>query len=179
LPYLSYLHLPKPYRRESVYRVFLKKGAIMAKNFTVFFKRVSRDSTWPIPTWATEGAAGLDLRASLEAPWVVFNPGDIKLIPTGWAIALPQGYEGQIRPRSGLALKTGLTIINSPGTIDSDYRGELAMAMINHGRERVTIHYGDRIGQLVISQVFRPVIEIKLALEETERGAGSFGSTGV
>ena len=131
----------------------------------------------PIPAWQTAGAAGLDLAAGVREP-LTLEPGRIALVPTGWAMALPAGYEGQVRPRSGLALKKGLTLVNSPGTIDWDYRGEIQLPMINLGPESVTIRRGDRLAQLVVAKVERPDLEVVEELASTDRGAGGFGSTG-
>lgn len=144
------------------------------------FKRVrpELDGDLPVPDWQTAGASGLDLAAGVSEP-LTLDPGAIALVPTGWAIAIPQGYEGQIRPRSGLALKKGLTLVNTPGTIDWDYRGELQLPMINLGSESVTIRRGDRVAQLIISKVERPAIVVVDELSETVRGSGGFGSTRV
>ncbi|MDR0356721.1 MAG: dUTP diphosphatase [Deltaproteobacteria bacterium] len=141
------------------------------------FKRVASDPDWPLPAYESEQAAGLDLRAAVDAP-VSMPPGSIKLIPTGWAIAVPFGYEGQVRPRSGLSLRKGLTLINSPGTIDSDYRGEVGLAMINLGPEEVVVRRGDRLAQLIVAKVERPTLELREDLDDTVRGQGGFGSTG-
>ncbi len=144
------------------------------------FKRVrpERDGDRPVPARQTAGAAGLDLSAGVEAP-LTLAPGAIALVPTGWAVAIPEGFEGQVRPRSGLALKKGLTLVNTPGTIDCDYRGEVQLPMINLGPEPVTINRGDRVAQLIISRVERPVVVVVAELSETGRGAGGFGSTSV
>lgn len=131
----------------------------------------------PLPRAATSGAAGLDLPAAVEAE-LVLAPGARALVPTGFALAIPPGYEGQVRPRSGLALRHGITLPNAPGTIDSDYRGELKVILLNAGTEPVTIRRGDRIAQLVVAPVVRVApIEVE-ALEATARGAGGFGHTG-
>lgn len=129
-----------------------------------------------IPTYATPDSAGMDLKASES---VELLPGERKQVPTGIRMAIPKGYEGQIRPRSGLAWKTGLSIPNAPGTIDSDYRGEIKVILINLGHEMVKIAKGDRIAQLVISPVVRAELEACDHLDDTERGVGGFGSTGV
>ena len=131
----------------------------------------------PFPAYATAGAAGIDLAAAVDEP-LTLNPENRALVPTGIAIALPEGYEGQIRPRSGLALKHGLTVLNSPGTIDCDYRGEVQVILANLGTEPVTIRRGDRIAQLVVAPVTRIEIRRAAQLPETGRGAGGFGSTG-
>jgi len=132
------------------------------------------------PTYATDGAAGLDLRACLDGP-VTLAPGDRLAIPTGLAIALPPGHEGAVRPRSGLAKRHGVTVLNAPGTIDEDYRGEIAVLLVNLGREPYTVEHGDRIAQLLVSPVSRVEVETVARSEDlgaTSRGAGGFGSTG-
>lgn len=133
-----------------------------------------------LPEFATLGSAGADLRACLEEDTVTMKipPGCWMLIPTGWAMEIPEGHEGQIRPRSGLARKEGVTVLNSPGTIDSDYRGEVKVILINHGERTFAVHHGDKIAQLIISPV-PPVRykEVARELSETERGGGGFGST--
>ena len=130
------------------------------------------------PEYATDGAAGMDLRACLEAP-VVLKPMERSLIPTGIFAEIPRGYEGQVRARSGLAVKSGIGLVNSIGTIDSDYRGEIKVPLINFGSEDFVIHDGDRIAQLVITSYERVEIELTDTLSESERGAGGFGHTGV
>jgi dUTP pyrophosphatase len=125
----------------------------------------------------TSHAAGLDLHASLEHP-VTLQPGERALIPTGIAIALPDGHEAQVRPRSGLALRHGITLLNSPGTIDPDYRGEVGAILVNLGQEPFTVHHGERIAQLVIAPFVRATLLEADALEETARGDGGFGHTG-
>ncbi len=131
----------------------------------------------PLPTYATDGAAGMDLLAAVAAPLVI-PPGGRALVPTGLAIALPHGYELQVRPRSGLALKNGITLPNSPGTIDEDYRGELGVIVLNAGAEPFTVERGMRIAQAVIAPVVRAAWREVTALPETLRGTGGFGSTG-
>lgn len=133
-----------------------------------------------VPSYETEGAAGMDVRAAVpeDAP-VTLARGDRAMIPTGLTMAIPQGYEVQIRPRSGLAAKRGLTCLNSPGTIDSDYRGEVKIILINHGAEEFVIQRGERIGQMVLAPVTRAAFDLVETLDETERGSGGFGSTGV
>jgi dUTP pyrophosphatase len=120
----------------------------------------------------------MDLSAALEAP-VVLLPGERRLIPTGYAVAIPPGFEGQVRPRSGLALRHGVTVLNAPGTVDSDYRGELQVLLVNHGTEAFVVKRGDRIAQLVICPVAEAELAEVEALEATSRGAGGYGSTGV
>ena len=131
----------------------------------------------PLPAYASEGAAGMDLRAAVERE-IRLAPGDRVAVPTGLCIAIPIGYEGQIRPRSGIALRHGVTVLNAPGTIDADFTGVVCVLLINHGRGAFTIRRGDRIAQLVVAPVVRVTWEERDALEETERGAGGFGSTG-
>lgn len=131
-----------------------------------------------VPVFATSESAGADLTACLDAPLTI-KGGAWVLVPTGISIELPNGYEGQVRPRSGLAARGGLTVLNSPGTIDSDYRGEVGVLLINHGSSAVVIEDGDRIAQLVIARCERPTFEIADELTASERGEGGFGSTGV
>lgn len=131
-----------------------------------------------IPAYATEASAGMDLRASIEEP-VVLKPLERRLIPTGLFIALPIGFEAQVRPRSGLALKKGITLLNTPGTIDADYRGEIGVIMVNLSQEDFEINDGDRIAQMVIARHEKVEWEPVEVLDETERGAGGFGHTGV
>jgi dUTP pyrophosphatase len=140
--------------------------------------RLSHGADLPLPAYETLGAAGMDLRAAVGADTVILAPGMRALIPTGLAIALPEGFEAQVRPRSGLAFKHGVTQLNTPGTIDSDYRGELKVILINHGQEPFAITHGDRIAQLVIAPVTRAVWAEVDGLDETVRGVGGFGSTG-
>jgi dUTP pyrophosphatase len=131
----------------------------------------------PLPSYATDGAAGMDLLAAVATP-VVILPGGRALVPTGLTIALPHGYELQVRPRSGLALKNGITLPNSPGTIDEDYRGELGVILLNAGTEPFTVERGMRIAQAVIAPVVRAAWREVTTLPQTARGAGGFGSTG-
>ena len=130
-----------------------------------------------LPQFETTQGAGMDLRANIDAP-VVLQPGDRALIPTGIKMALPDGYEAQIRPRSGLAYKHGITVLNSPGTIDADYRGDVGVLLINHGREAFTVEDGMRVAQMVVAQYSQFEWESVEDLDETARGAGGFGSTG-
>jgi len=131
-----------------------------------------------LPGYASEGASGMDIRACVEAP-VTLDPGRIKLIPTGLALSIPSGYEVQIRPRSGLALKHGIGMVNGPGTIDSDYRGEIGIILINWGEAPFVIRMGDRIAQMVLSKVYRANFQSVEALDATKRGEGGFGHSGV
>ena len=126
----------------------------------------------------TEGSSGMDLSAAVEAE-LVLNPGEIKLVPTGISVNIPQGYEAQIRPRSGLALKHGITMVNTPGTIDSDYRGVISLILINLGKEPYTLKRGARVAQMVIHEITRAEIEEVSELEDTVRSKGGFGHTGV
>jgi dUTP pyrophosphatase len=142
-------------------------------------KRLPHGRGLPLPAYQSEDAAGLDLVAALEADaGVVLEPGARALIPTGLAIELPGGYEAQVRPRSGLALSFGVTVLNSPGTIDADYRGEIGVILINHGSRPFAVKRGARIAQLVVSRVERLAIDESDALEDTARGSRGFGSTG-
>ena len=133
---------------------------------------------FPLPDYASEGASGMDIRACVEAP-VTLDPGRIKLIPTGLALSIPLGYEVQIRPRSGLALKHGIGMVNGPGTIDSDYRGEIGIILINWGEAPFVVRMGDRIAQMVLSKVYRANFQSVEALDATNRGEGGFGHSGV
>ena len=131
-----------------------------------------------LPVYHSELAAGMDVSAAIEAPLVI-NPGEVKLIGTGFAVALPPGYELQVRPRSGLAVKHSITIINSPGTIDADYRGEVKIGLINLGNKPYTVKRGDRIAQLILAPVFRATITVVDDLDKTGRQDGGFGHTGI
>jgi dUTP pyrophosphatase len=148
----------------------------MSTGPTLRVKRVG-DVPVPLPAYQTQGSAGLDLCAALTEP-VVIPPTERRFLPTGPAIAIPPGYEGQVRPRSGLALRHGISIVNSPGTIDSDYRGEVGIVLINHGREPYEVVPLARIAQLVVAPVVQVRIDVVDALDSTERGAGGYGSTG-
>ena len=131
-----------------------------------------------IPEYKTSGAAGADVCAFLSEP-VVIKSGEFAMIPTGLSFAIPEGYEIQVRPRSGLAAKNGVTVLNTPGTIDSDYRGEVKVILINHGKDAFAVNNGDRIAQLIVAPVTQGVFEKTDELDSTERGEGGFGSTGV
>lgn len=131
----------------------------------------------PLPAYQTPGSAGLDLCAALPEP-VRLAPGERRLIPTGLIFEIPEGYEGQVRPRSGLALKYGITVVNSPGTIDADFRGEVGIVLINHGDAEYVIEPLSRIAQVVFAKVEQVVIELSDSLSETSRGSGGYGSTG-
>ena len=140
--------------------------------------KIINNSENEMPAYATAGSSGMDIRAHLTEP-VILNPLERKLIPTGLFIELPEGYEAQIRPRSGLALKHGITCLNTPGTIDSDYRGEIKVLLINHGTETFTINSGDRIAQMIIAQHKNANWQLTENLDETERGIGGYGHTGI
>lgn len=149
----------------------------MSKPVTISITRLPHAEGLALPSYATEHAAGLDLLAAVNETKTL-KPGERALIPTGLAIALPDGYEAQIRPRSGLALKNGISLVNSPGTIDADYRGEVGVIIINHGQEPFVIERGARIAQMVIAPYTRAAFSEVLELPTTARGAGGFGSTG-
>ena len=139
--------------------------------------KIINESKHPLPAYQTEHAAGMDLQANLETA-ILLEPGSRKLISTGLKIELPIGYEAQIRPRSGLAFKHGITVLNSPGTIDADYRGEIKVLLINHGNEAFEIKDGERIAQMIICRHEQAKWEISEELSETKRGEGGYGSTG-
>lgn len=132
----------------------------------------------PLPAYATSQSAGLDLRANIEAP-ITLHPMERRLVPTGLHIALPDGYEAQVRPRSGLALKHGITVLNTPGTVDADYRGEIMVLLVNFSNEDFVVKDGERIAQMVIAQYAKATFESVEVLDETERGEGGYGHTGV
>ena len=144
---------------------------------TISVTRLPHARELALPSYATPHSAGMDLLAAIDAPITLKN-GERKLVPTGLSIALPDGYEAQIRPRSGLALKHGITLVNTPGTIDADYRGEIGVILINLGQEDFTIERGMRIAQMVIAPYTRASFSEVLELPETSRGTGGFGSTG-
>jgi len=144
---------------------------------TILVQRLAHAEGLPLPAYATPGAAAMDLLAAVAAP-VVVPPGGRVLIPTGRRVALPAGHEWQIRPRSGLALKHGVTLVNAPGTIDEDYRGEVGVILLNTGAEDFVVERGMRVAQAVLAPVVRAVFEEVVVLPETSRGTGGFGSTG-
>ena len=148
-------------------------------NITIDVRILPHGEGLPLPAYQTAFAAGLDLLAAVpdDAP-VVLAPGRHAMVPTGLSIALPEGYEAQVRPRSGLAAKHGVTVLNAPGTVDADYRGEVCVLLINHGLAPFTISRGERIAQMVIAAVVRADLAIAPALTATQRGSGGFGSTG-
>ena len=139
--------------------------------------RIVSHSKHELPSYETPSSAGMDLRANIDEP-IVLKPLERTLVPTGLFIELPVGYEAQIRPRSGLAIKKGITLLNTPGTVDADYRGEVKIAVINLGPEPYRIHRGERIAQMVVQRVWRCQLEVVNSLAETDRSAGGFGSTG-
>lgn len=148
------------------------------KKIPIKFKRLREDKELHLPTYESEGSSGMDIRADVKEP-VLLRPGEIRLIPTGLAVSVPLGYEAQIRPRSGLALRHGIGLVNSPGTIDSDYRGEIGIIVINWGSEPFMIRKGDRVAQLVLSRIYQAVpLEVE-KLDDTSRGDGGFGHTGI
>lgn len=145
----------------------------------VKIKRVrgDRDREIPLPRYMTEHSSGMDLYAAIDEE-ATLEPGERKLIPTGIALSIPKGYEAQVRPRSGLALRNGVTLVNTPGTIDADYRGEVGVLLINFGRQQFRVRRGDRVAQLVIAPVIQATIELVDELDDTPRSAGGFGHTG-
>ena len=140
--------------------------------------KIVNHSSHPLPSYATPLSAGMDLRASIKEP-VMLRPMERKLIPTGLYIALPPGYEAQVRPRSGLALKHGITVLNAPGTIDADYRGELGVLLVNLSDTDFVVNDGERIAQMVIASHEQPQLEAVEQLDQTERGSGGYGHTGI
>lgn len=148
------------------------------KTIKIYFQKLQAAGDLPLPSYESDQAAGMDIRAALDKP-LELEPGKRALIPTGLKMALPEGYEAQIRPRSGLAYRNGITMLNTPGTIDADYRGEVKVLAINHGDETFAISHGDRIAQMVISPVYRAATEETNELPATKRLEGGFGSTGV
>ncbi len=149
----------------------------MSDTVTVRIRRLPHGEGLPLPAYASDGAAGADLVAAVVEP-LTLAPGERSAVPTGLVVELPGGYEGQVRPRSGLALHHGITVANAPGTVDADYRGEVHVVLVNLGSEAVTIARGDRIAQLVVAPVTRAEFVAKNRLSATGRGAGGFGSTG-
>lgn len=144
----------------------------------IYFQKLDHGKDLPLPHYKTDEAAGLDLYAATGEPFIL-KPGERALIPTGFKMAMPAGYEAQIRPRSGLAYKHGITMLNTPGTIDSDYRGEVKVLAINLGSEDFTIHHGDRIAQMIVAPVLRAAPVSVEELPQSKRGEGGFGSTGM
>ena len=149
----------------------------MTQNLTIHIVKEPGFEDLPFPAYQTKGAAGLDLLAAVDEP-VVIQPGEVTLIPTGIRVSVPPGFEAQVRPRSGLALKHGIGILNAPGTIDSDYRGVVGVILFNFGKEAFTIRRGDRIAQMVFARVEKVSLRICDRLDESQRDSGGFGSTG-
>jgi dUTP pyrophosphatase len=147
------------------------------KSVSVAIKRLPHGSGLPLPSYATSDSAGMDLAAAVSSD-LVLKPGARAIVPTGFAIALPPGFEAQVRPRSGLAAKNGVTVLNAPGTIDADYRGEVGVILVNHGSDAFTVTRGMRIAQMVIAPVSLAAMIETAELPDTARGAGGFGSTG-
>lgn len=147
------------------------------KRVKILLKKKEGCQDLPVPRYATSGSSGVDLCADVNEE-VTLLPGDIKLISAGIYISIPEGYEAEVRPRSGLALKHGISLVNTPGTIDSDYRGLVNLIMINHGKEPFVIHRADRVAQMVIKEVVRAQIEVAESLDDTVRSHGGFGHTG-
>lgn len=146
---------------------------------TLFVHVLPHGEGLDLPAYQTAQAAGMDLAAALRSPdSIVLNPGESVAVPTGLVLEIPEGFEGQVRPRSGLAARHGVTVLNAPGTIDADYRGEVKVLLINLGQEQVVLHRGERIAQLVVAPVSRVRVARKDFLASTERGTGGFGSTG-
>jgi dUTP pyrophosphatase len=151
----------------------------MVERVSIQFRWLDHGKGLDVPRQMTAGAAGVDLSAALSSDEALtIAPGKTAIVPTGFAIALPEGYEAQIRPRSGLAAKHGVTVLNAPGTIDADYRGEVKVILINHGTEAFTIRRGERIAQMVVAPVSAVTFTVKETLDDTERGSGGHGSTG-
>ena len=150
----------------------------MAEQVKIKVQRMEGNEDLPLPKYMSDGASGMDLFAAVTDTMVI-PAGEVALVPIGIRIALPEGFEAQIRPRSGLAARNGVGLLNSPGTIDSDYRGEIKIVMFNFGKEPFTINRGDRIAQMIIARVARAILVEQDDLEDTQRGSGGFGHTGV
>ncbi len=148
----------------------------MIEEITIRVRRLPAHADLPLPQYMTERAAGMDVYAAVDEE-VEIPPGERRMIPTGIAIGLPEGYEAQIRPRSGIAMRSGVTLVNAPGTIDADYRGEIRILLINHGKKPFRVRRGDRIAQMVIQRVCRATWAVSGQLDATGRGAGGFGHT--
>jgi dUTP pyrophosphatase len=150
----------------------------MIEEITVKFKRLSEEfNNIPLPSYSTSGSAGMDIRAAVKEP-MKLKPMEVEMIATNLSVEIPEGFEMQVRPRSGLAAKHGIGILNSPGTIDSDYRGELKIILINFGKEEFLIHPGDRIAQIILSKVYKARLEETEELNNSKRGEGGFGHSG-
>lgn len=157
------------------YAILERKDKLMVE---VYIKKVVKDDYLPLPCYVSEGSAGMDLYACIENE-VIMKPGDVKLIPTGYAVKIPMGYEIQIRSRSGLALNNGIVVLNSPGTIDSDYTGEIKIILVNLGKENYVIRKYDRIAQMVLNKIEKIKFVYTDVMPITERGSGGFGHTGI
>jgi len=153
----------------------LRQPIFMRMNIKI--NKFNKDLDCVVPKYATEDSAGMDL-SSASAETIVLHPGEYKLIPTNLIFEIPKRYEGQIRPRSGLALKFGITVLNSPGTVDADYRGEVKVLLINHSDKDFGIKYGDRIAQMIIAKYEKAILQFDDNISDTERGTGGYGSTG-
>jgi dUTP pyrophosphatase len=151
---------------------------VMSDHLIVEILQLQNSSGLPVPHYQTEHAAGVDLYAAVEGELII-GPGAWRLVPTGIAVAIPEGYEGQVRPRSGLALKHGIGMLNGPGTIDADYRGEIGIILFNFSDKPFAIHRGDRIAQLIFAKLAKASFSVVSGLPETRRGSGGFGHTGV
>ena len=150
----------------------------MIEDITIKFKRLSKAfNNIPVPSYSTEGSAGMDIRAAMKEP-ITLKPMEVEMIPTNLSVEIPEGFEIQVRPRSGLAAKHGIGILNSPGTIDSDYRGEVKIILINFSKEEFIIQSGERIAQLILSKVYKARLEETEELNNSKRGEGGFGHTG-
>lgn len=147
-------------------------------NLRISWLQADKSSDLDLPGYQSHLAAGMDIAVAIDTSYNL-KPGEICLFPTGFSLAIPDGYEVQIRPRSGLAVKYGITLINSPGTIDADYRGEIKVALINHSKTTFTLNRGDRIAQMILAPVVHAKLELVTELDVTERGSGGFGHTGV
>lgn len=150
----------------------------MVEKVSVKIKRLNNEfNDIPVPSYSTEGSSGMDIRAAVAQDMFI-NPGEVQLVPTNFSVEIPEGYEIQVRPRSGLAIKNGIGLLNSPGTIDSDYRGEIKIIMMNFGKEKFKISRGDRIAQLILSKYYKAEIIETDDLQNSKRGEGGFGHTG-
>jgi dUTP pyrophosphatase len=154
------------------------KTSSQEDRISIQIRRLPNASGLPFPEYMTEQSAGMDLAAAVQED-IVLDPGEIGIVPTGLAVALPDGYEFQIRPRSGLAIKKGLTVVNAPGTIDADYRGEIQVGLINLGKRPVTIKRGQRIAQMVLSRTWKATWQERASLPDTSRGRGGLGHSGI
>jgi dUTP diphosphatase len=148
------------------------------ENINVQIKRLEHGKDIPLPSYMSDHAAGMDMYAAVDQETIIPS-GEWKLIPTGMAIALPEGFEAQVRPRSGLALKQGVSVLNTPGTVDADYRGEVGVILMNHSKKDLVVKRGDRIAQMIINKIERIIFKEVKELSDTDRGTGGFGHTGV